>query len=294
MPAALEGTPVRDLLAAARRRLHAAGVRPARPEAEFLMAHALGWDRARLAAFGDARADAAGAARFAALVDGRCMRTPAAYLAGEREFMGLAFRVTPEVLIPRPETEVLVETVLRDRGRPFRLLDMGTGSGCIAVALAHAPCGAAEAVAVDIDPAALSVARGNAVRHGVAGRVDFRRSDLFAEIGGGERFDVITANLPYVTGAEWAGLEPEVRDHEPRAALDGGADGLDLIRRCVAGAWRFLAQCGALYMEIGWRQAAAVTALVRDCGRYGRSVVVRDYAGLDRVVCAWRKEETGG
>ncbi|MFH1708604.1 MAG: peptide chain release factor N(5)-glutamine methyltransferase [Planctomycetota bacterium] len=287
-PAGLESVSVRDLLVLAGRRMHAAGVRPARPEGEFLMAHVLGWDRARLVAFGGTIVPAATAARFSALVDGRCRRVPAAYLAGEREFMGLAITVTPAVLIPRPETEILVETVLRDRTRPFRLLDIGTGSGCITTALLKTPGGAAQAVALDISPAALAVARGNAERHGVAGRVEFRASDLCAALDPAERFDVITANLPYVTTGEWAGLDPEVRDHEPRAALDGGADGLDLIRRCVTAAGRFLAPGGALYLEVGHTQAAAVAGLIRAAGNYGPVRVVRDYSGIDRVVCAGR------
>jgi release factor glutamine methyltransferase len=287
-PTVPEQTSVRDLLTLAGRRLHAAGVRPARPEGEFLMAHALGWDRARLVAFGSTVPPAAAAAQFLALVDGRCRRVPAAYLAGEREFMGLAITVTPAVLIPRPETEILVETVRADRSRPFRLLDIGTGSGCIPVALLKTPGGAAQAVALDIAPAALAVARGNAERHGVVGRVEFRASDLFSALDPAERFDVITANLPYVTTGDWAGLDPEVRDHEPRAALDGGADGLDLIRRCVAAAGRFLSPGGALYLEVGAGQAAAVTGLIRAAGGYGPVRVVRDYAGIDRVVCTGR------
>ncbi len=212
--------------------------------------------------------DPAAGARFRDLLSRRgAGREPAAYLVGSEEFMGLEFRVTPAVLIPRPGTETLAERA----GRPARFLDIGTGCGAIAVALARTGTG----TATDISPAALDVARGNAARHGVADRVDFVEADLFAD----GAFDLVVSNPPYVRTGEMETLPPEVR-HEPRLALDGGPDGLDVIRRIVAGA---RARAPRLLLECAPSQAAEVRNLCLGAG-FGGVKIFRDLDGHERVV----------
>jgi release factor glutamine methyltransferase len=195
---------------------------------------------------------------FEQLVERRLRGEPLAYLTGEREFMGLSFNVSPAVLVPRPETELLVETalvLLREGGPSPLVVDVGTGSGAIAVSLAvhHPPV---RVVAVDISGAALVVARANARRHGVADRVSFVQGNLLADIGGPA--DLIAANLPYIPSGELDGLPAEVRC-EPRLALDGGPDGLDLYRRLVPQALRLLKPGGHLLAELGPGEETAFT-----------------------------------
>lgn len=215
---------------------------------------------------------------------------PVAYLLGEREFFLLPFEVTPAVLIPRPETETLVAeavSLLKKLPAPA-VLDLCTGSGCIAVSLAHG-AKTARVTATDVSPDALDVAGRNAARNGVADRVEFRAGDLFAALPPGAAFDLVATNPPYVTQAELAGLQPEVRDHEPRLALDGGPDGLAFYRRIAAGVEAVLKPGGWLLAEIGATQNEAVTGLF--AGRPELEVVktLKDAAGLPRVVVARRK-----
>ncbi len=195
-------------------------------------------------------------------------REPVQYLVGSEEFMGREFKVTRATLIPRPSTEALVEKA----GKPGTFLDIGTGSGAIAVTLALR---GARGTATDLSPLALDVARENARLHGVADRITFVEADLFAE----GSFDLIISNPPYVTTAEMATLQPEVR-HEPRQALDGGADGLDVIRRIVAGA---RGKAPRLLVEIGWQQAAAARDLALQAG-WTNVQVTKDLDGIDRVL----------
>jgi release factor glutamine methyltransferase len=194
------------------------------------------------------------------LVKRRGAREPLQYLVGSASFCGLELQVTPAVLIPRPETELLAErawTFLKGAsgaGGPPTALDFGTGSGCLALALA-VQCPAAMVHAVDISEAALGVARGNAERHAVGSRIQFHLGDGFAVVPSGSTFDLIVANPPYIPAGEIPTLEPEVRDHEPRGALDGGADGLDLVRRLSAEGGRWLKPGGRLMLEFGHGQA---------------------------------------
>ena len=267
--------------------LRAHGVAEPGRDSERLLGHVLGLDRAALHAEPARVVAARDATRFRDLARRRAGREPLQYLTGEQEFWSLSFRVTPEVLIPRPETEHLVEVLLRLRLRPDpRLLDLGTGSGCLAIAAAREIPGAL-VVAVDSDAAALEVARGNALRHGVTERITFLRGDLFEPLAGRrwERgFDVILSNPPYVPEADWAALEPEVREHEPKAALTPGPDGLAIHRRLAAGAASWLRPGGALLAEIGAGQDQAARDLYAGRAHLELVAIEPDLAGIPRVI----------
>ena len=262
-----EARTLRQALLEMRDRLDAAGIEDAELEADLLLRHALG-DLSRAALFqrlGDAL-DAATLERYEALVARRLAHEPSAYIAGHREFYGLEFNVTPDVLIPRPETETLVETVVElaktqsPNQRGPLIADVGTGSGAIAVALAVS-LPHAEIWAADASYAALAVTAGNARRHGVERRVALRHGDLLLPLD--RRVDVIVANLPYVSTHDWAQLEPELGEHEPRIALDGGTEGLDLIEALLRQAPRYLRPHGGVVLEFALGQADAVERLVR-------------------------------
>lgn len=264
--------------------LKTAGISSPRVDAEVLLGFVLGCDR--LALYREPRREVAAgeAARFEELVARRAAGEPVAYLTGEKEFMGLGFAVTPAVLIPRPETELLVETavtLLRGVAAPV-VADVGTGSGAVAVSLAVL-LPAARVFAVDISTAALTVARENACRHRVADRVVFCAGDLLEPFAGNESFfDLIVANLPYVPSEEVAKLPRPVR-REPVLALDGGADGLALYRRLVSQARPLLKPGGHLLFEIGSGQGAAALGLLPPAWEAN---VVQDLAGRDRLVVA--------
>ena len=267
------------------RRLAAAGIdaRDAAFDAEVLARHALGWDRAAYLARWREPAPAAFGDRFDRLIARRRRREPVARITGSREFWGLDIEVTPAVLVPRPESELLVETALArlgDRTARWAVADVGTGSGCLAVALAR-ELPRARVAATDICPEALAVARRNAARHGAADRVTFHRTDLLDGLPG--RFDLIVSNPPYVPDGVVGALAPEVSRHEPAAALRGGPDGLDTVRRLVAAAAGRLRAGGWLVMEIGAGQARDAADIG---GRAGMRVVAahRDLQGIPRAV----------
>lgn len=261
-----------EALTAARRRLD-------RLDARLLLEHASGCTHADLLARPETPLSAAAWAQFAAWVDRRAAGEPLAYVVGEAEFRGRRFQVTPDVLIPRPETELLIELAL-DRltsvGMP-RVLDLGTGSGIVAISLAL-ECSTARTTAIDLSPAALAVARNNAGRLGAS--VDFFTSDWFAAVTG-ERFDVIAANPPYVAAGD-PHLTLDGLPFEPRMALTDGADGLDCIRRIVAGAPAHLLPGGWLLFEHGHDQGEAARNLLTQAGFKG-TFTHPDLAGLDRV-----------
>jgi release factor glutamine methyltransferase len=267
-------------LGAARTRLSASPT--PRLDAELLLAQALGCHRTRLHAWPEAEVASQARARFDTLLERRAAGEPVAYLLGEREFWSLALEVTPDVLIPRPETETLVAAVLEDDGvraaTSPRLLDLGTGSGCIALALAQERPDAA-ITAVEQAQAALAVARRNGARHG-HGNVEFWAGHWFAPLEG-RRFDAIIANPPYVASADPHLQSGDVR-FEPTAALDGGPDGLDALRAIAAEAPAHLASSGLLAVEHGADQGADVARLLAAAGLV--EVACRaDAAGLDRV-----------
>jgi len=226
-------------------------------------------------------------ARFDALVDRRAIGEPIQYIVGETEFYGLPFRVTPDVLIPRPETEHLVEKALELAGgfpQP-RIVDVGTGSGAIAVALAH-NLPHAQITALDISRPALEIARENAGRNGVSGRIRFLQSDLLASVAD-ERFEMVVSNPPYVPTVDRDSLSVEVREHEPASALFAGADGLDVYRRLIPAAFSLLEAGGFLALEIGCGQSDAVAALLTKSG-FGWVEIMPDLQGIARVVSGQR------
>ncbi len=257
-------------------------------DAALLLRFALGISQAGLLAWPERVLTPAEFEGFEQLIKRRARFEPVQYITGEQEFWGMALRVTPAVLIPRPETEGLVEAVLAERrgaGR-FGVLDVGTGSGAIAIALARELPGA-EVVAVDISAAALEVARGNAERHGVSGRMRFVESDLVARLGA-EVFDVVVSNPPYVPPDDREGMHPQVRDWEPAEALFAGESGLGIYRRLVPAAWERLRQGGLLAMELGFGQSEAMAELLAgwDGVRF-----IDDLQGIPRVVLARRGSE---
>ena len=262
-----------------------AGIAEARFEAELLLRHALGCSRESLLARLQEPVPAEATGHFFQLVERRRGRVPVQYIIGTQEFHGLSFRVTPAVLIPRPETEGVVEqTVLELKTeRAPRIADIGCGSGCISIALAQT-LEDAELVAIDRSKAALAIARENALRHGVAARVEFVEGDLLEPVADAD-LDAVVSNPPYIPDEELAALEPEVTEHEPRSALSGGADGLNVIRRLVPQAHRALRPGGVLVMEIGHGQSQAVEALLREAAMEEERVVA-DLAGIPRVVIA--------
>ncbi len=279
-----------SLLGRATQRLASVGSASPRLDAEVLLAHVLGLSRSALLARLGASLDDAPAAAFAALLERRARHEPIAYLTGVREFWSLDFAVTPAVLIPRPETELLVEVACQQAARRppgedsnLTILDLGTGSGCVAVAIAH-ELPRARVVAVDSSAAALALARRNAAAHGVAERISFCCSDLFAALDAGATFDLVVSNPPYLAPGD--AVSPELA-FEPRAALCGGEDGLAVIRRIVAGAPVALRPGGALVIEIGSGHAPAVIELARAAGLDAIRVEA-DLAGIPRALVAQR------
>jgi release factor glutamine methyltransferase len=231
-------------------------------------------------------APTAGLRLLDAYAERRLSGEPVARIVGEREFYGLPFGLVPETLVPRPETEMLVDFALErlPPARLARILDLGTGTGCIVIAvLGNRPL--ATGVAIDLSGAAAVCAVANASRNGVERRLDVRVGAWFAPLRPNERFDLILSNPPYIESAEIDGLAPEVREHDPRLALDGGPDGLAPYREIAAGAAAFLAPGGWLVLEIGSGQGPAVAALLETQGLV-EVAVKKDLAGLDRMVVA--------
>lgn len=275
-----------EVLHAAAARLASAGIESARLDAEVMMAEAAGLSRAALIA-GIVNPGAAALARFEAMVSRRLAHEPLAYIVGRREFFSLDFDLSPAVLIPRPETETVVECALDFlSARPAAtVLDLGTGSGAIAVALAvNAPD--VRIVATDISQVSLEIAQGNARRHGCAERITFLRGDWYGALDhrwSGAQFDLIVSNPPYVSPDELGMLAPEVRKFEPRGALLSGGDSLTSYRRIAQSLGRWLERKGEVIVEVGSGQAPAVIEILRGAG-CARSAVVRDLAGVERVV----------
>lgn len=269
----------------ARARLAAAGIDEAALEADLLLAACLEVERAFLPAHGEMALTPAQERRFHEWVERRLRREPLAYITGRRWFYGLEFVVTPAVLIPRPETELLVELALawlQRRRMAATLADVGTGSGAVAVALAcHTPS-TVRILATDISAAALAVAQTNARRHGVADRIAWFQGDLLAPLP--TPVDLILANLPYVGLAERDRLMPEVRDFEPPEALFAGEDGLSLIGRLLAQAPGRLRPGGGLFLEIGYGQGEAILTLARATFPTAHLALHPDLAGIPRVL----------
>jgi release factor glutamine methyltransferase len=276
--------------------LKAAGIANPVREADWLLAHVLGLPAHALLLEGERAVSARQAERSWALIRRRASHEPLQYLLGTQEFRGLDMAVTPDVLIPRPETELLVEETLRAIARVSgpRLADVGTGSGCIAVAVVRERPDAT-VYALDISAPALAVARANAIRHGTFDRIRFIQTDLLEAFSARarERFDVIVSNPPYIPVGELDGLQPEVAHYEPRMALAAGSDGLTYHRQLLREAPTFLKPGGCLIMELGYGQADSVMSLARSSGAYDSVVCRKDTAGIERVLVARRSGREG-
>lgn len=282
------------------------GVLEPRTSAEVLLAHTLGLTRLDLYLRYDQPLTSEELSHFKALVKRRAAGEPVAYLTGHKEFWSLDFKVTPAVLIPRPETEILVEAALeaiKEEGQKIhpsenrkpeiqnRLwgLELGVGSGAVVTVLAKELPGT-RWVGLDLSFPALEVARENTRRHGVDDRVHFLQADLFTALKSGPRFALIVANLPYVSEPEWQNLPRDIRGYEPKEALVGGPDGLALLRPVAREAHQYLAPGGWLALEVGPGQAAVIARLLEKTAAYDRVEKVLDYRRINRVVRARRRD----
>lgn len=265
------------------RTLQAAGIEEAILDARLLLEAVCGTDRNDLLVHGEQPVMPQAEEKYLNWIRQRAEHIPLQQLTGEQDFMGLTFSVNEHVLIPRQDTEILVEEVLKELHDGMRVLDMCTGSGCILLSLMHYS-NDCEGLGVDLSAEALEVAERNVLKvltPEKAEHVQFLQSDLFEKLE--DKFEIIVSNPPYIASAEVEKLMPEVRDHEPRMALDGTEDGLYFYRRIIKEAGKHLVSSGMLFFEIGYDQGQAVSELMRTQG-YREVQVVQDYAGLDRVV----------
>ncbi len=279
-----------DAIQKASDQLTRAGIMTARLDAELLLSHILQKNRAWIFTHIHETLDPGSAELFHELTDRRARREPLQYIVGRQEFWGLEFKVTPDVLIPRPETELVVEAainVLKQTPQPAAI-DLCTGSGCIAVSLAN-ELRTARVFATDTSDRALAVARENARKHGVMERIRFLEGDLFRpleELDLAGKADVITANPPYVQSGDLPSLQPEVRDHEPLVALIAGPAGTEIHQRIIGQAPNFLKQHGILVMEMGIGQSDSVIKMVNRTAAYSKPEILKDLSGIDRVIIA--------
>jgi release factor glutamine methyltransferase len=276
--------------------LRAANVGSPALAAELLLMHVLGCSRAWIYAHISDALDPAALENYQELVRRRAAGTPTQYLTGVQEFWDMEFEVNPDVLIPRPETEHVVEVALERLGwrrsaDRLRVADIGTGTGCLAVALAH-ELPEARIFATDISRRALAVACRNAARNGAAGRIEFVHADLLAPFAAGV-FDLVAANPPYVARRDAALLPREVREHEPARALFAGEEGMDVYPRLIAEAAERLLPSGTLVMELGYETSTRVHALM-DCTDWSNVAITNDLAGIPRVLAADRRPVRGG
>jgi release factor glutamine methyltransferase len=265
-----------------------------RLSAELLLSHVLGLKRIELYTQFNKIVEQEQLTQLHELIKRSAEHEPIAYLTGKREFYSLEFEITKDCLIPRPETELLVERAiefLRTRDGNQYVCDLCTGCACVAIAIARnfANC---RIVATDISDAALEVAERNITRHGLGGRIELLRGDLFEPIIlGPAKFDLIVCNPPYVSEPEFEKLSKNVRDFEPKVALTAGSDGLDIIKRIIADATQFLKPAGALMLEIGNEQGAFVHNLLENTGRFATITIEKDYQNLDRLAIAVTKQQ---
>jgi release factor glutamine methyltransferase len=271
--------------------LSAAGITNARLDAEVLLAHIIQKDRVWLITHrGDALEDKS-QRDFDDAIGRRIRREPLQHIIGNQEFWGLKFKVTPDVLIPRPETEFIIEAALaivQKRNQQVRIIDLCTGSGCLAVSLAK-ELTSANIIATDVSEKALAVARENARNHSVADRIRYLEGDLFdplEELDIRGQIDIIVSNPPYVPAGDLATLQPEVRDYEPALALVAGPEGTEIAAKIIKFAPEYLKKNGSLIMEMGSGQAEALTNMVEATGVYAKPEIVKDLSGTDRVIVA--------
>jgi release factor glutamine methyltransferase len=270
------------------------GISNARLDAEMLLSHAIMRNRAWLIIHRNESLDEAKRALFEDAVNRRARREPLQYITGKQEFWGLDFNVTPDVLIPRPETELVVEAalkIIRAVGKQVTVVDLCAGSGCIAVSLAKENDTAC-IFATDKSDRALAVARENARKHDVSDRIRFLEGDLFGpldELDLHRKVDIIVSNPPYVRSGDLSALQPEVKDFEPELALIAGPNGTEIQQRIIGTAPEFLRKSGALIMEMGEGQSDALAGMVHDAGRYKIPKILNDLAGIERVIVANKK-----
>lgn len=264
------------------------GVDNARLEAEWLLCEAMGLDRVGLYLQYDKPLNNKELGAYRALIERRARREPLQHILGSQEFYGLDYEVNQGVLIPRHDTELLVSEAIARQPDARTVLDIGTGSGCVAVSL-QKKLPFADITATDVSESALSVAGRNALKHGSS--IELLLGSLFAPVSG-RRFDLIVSNPPYIPSADIELLDPEVRDYDPRTALDGGSDGLDIYRLLIPSAVEHLSKIGWLLVEIGVGQANCVQQLFRQVGRFNDPIIAIDSGGIERVVGAQLKEST--
>jgi release factor glutamine methyltransferase len=283
-------TSIADAILRGTNTLRKAGVTEARREAGSLVAHVLNRDRSFIIGHAEDLISAEQLELFRMATERRAKGEPLQYITGHQEFFGLDFEVTGDVLIPRPETELIIETALtltNSRDRPLLICDVGTGSGCIAVTLLH-ELPRARAVAIDISPAAIGVAKRNAERNSVSNRIDFVVSDCFAVLQtatpSSPLFDLIVSNPPYIALGEFEGLQREVRNFEPRSALAAGIDGLTVIRRLLKEAPAYCKAGGHFLFEIGFEQSVAVENLISTMSAWNLLAIHKDLQGIPRTV----------
>lgn len=272
----------------------AVGIVDDRRDAEVLLSHVIKRDRAWIITHQDEVLDDKQQGDFTGSIQRRAKREPLQYIIGNQEFWGHEFIVTPDTLIPRPETELIIEATLgtmRDRSRKVKIIDLCTGTGCLAISLAK-ELTSAHIIATDTSEKALAVARENTRRHGVVGQIRFLRGDLFEpleELDIRGQVDIIVANPPYVRTGDLPALQPEVRDYEPPVALIAGPEGTEIHQRIIYTAPLFLKKHGALIMEMGMGQAEALTRMVAAAGAYDTPEIHKDLAGIERVIVARKK-----
>lgn len=273
---------VKELISIGEKRLTEAGIHDAANDARELLCLATGKDRTGLIMYINSEVSNGTAQRYYDLLDERVGRTPLQHITGEQEFMGYRFKVNGDVLVPRMDTEVLVEEAAKRAILGAKILDLCTGSGIIGIALKKI-CFGAEVTLTDVSKAALEVARENAEIN----KADVRiiESDMFKALDPKEKFTMIVSNPPYIASSEIEKLDPEVRDHDPMMALDGGEDGLDFYRIIAAEAPKYLTPDGSILLEIGYDQGESVSALLKGAG-FRNIEVIKDLAGNDRVVAA--------
>jgi len=273
-------------------RFNKEGMATPRLDAEVLLAETLGLDRVGLYTHFDQPLHPDELARFKQLILRRLRREPVAYILGRKEFWSIPLHVTPDVLIPRPDSETLVFEALKvlepEKGKNLCFLEIGTGSGALSIALAK-ELPAARGVATDLSPKALVVAEENALRCGVRERMRFLRGDLFQPLGKGEAFDLIVTNPPYVPRGDFPSLMPEVRDYEPRIALDGGEDGLDFFRRALPAVSEYLPPGGWFLAEMGSGQDQKILAIAGKSPGLDSFGFAKDLNGINRVFKARKK-----
>jgi len=284
-----------EVLKKAEQLLKDAGIKNPRLDAEVLLASVIGIERYRLYVIKNDLLDENTTQKFIDAIKKRCLGFPLQYLVGHQEFYSLNFFVGPEALIPRPETELLVEHVIQwaqNRSKRLEICDMGTGSGCIAVTLAkHIPD--AVIYATDISGDALNLARKNAKLHGVSAKITFLKGDLYQpllEYGLTNKLDAIVSNPPYIPSADLKNLQKEIRDFEPLVALDGGKDGLEFYRKIILGSSRFLKPSGLLALEMGFDQGTRVVGIARKLNIFKSIEIKKDYSNKDRIFLAVRND----